>query len=202
MRAVDTNEPITVVSGLPRSGTSLMMQMLDASGISILSDGERARDDSNPNGYYELEAVKATARDASWVEDAPGRAVKVIHALLPHLPAHHRYRVILMQRDTREVVASQSRMLASTPSAQRTISDARLAEVFRQQLEETKELLEREAHFEWIGVRHADLFTDDELTVRRICRFLGLSGCVEIMRDCVDPGLYRERARESTKPEA
>lgn len=178
-----------------------MMQMLEASGVSILSDDERERDVSNPNGYYELEAVKSTPRDASWVEDAPGQAVKVIHALLPHLPEHHDYRVILMQRDIHEVITSQSRMLAESQQEQPTLPQERLAEVFRQQLEETKALLEHEERFEWIGVRHADLFSDDELTVRRVCRFLGLSGCVEAMRGCVDPSLYRER-REPAKSDA
>lgn len=189
--------PITVVSGLPRSGTSMMMQMLEASGMPILCDHERTRDESNPNGYYELEAVKSTARDASWVEAAPGHVVKVIHALLPHLPADYRYRVILMQRDVREVVTSQSRMLGSLESDASQLSDERLADIFRVQLDETRQLLERDPRFEWIAVRHADLFDEDDLTVRRICRFLDLSDCAEAMRDRVDPALYRVRA-EST----
>lgn len=175
-----------------------MMQMLEASGVSILSDDKRERDVSNPNGYYELEAVKSTARDATWVEEAPGHAVKVIHALLPHLPEHHDYRVILMQRDVREVVASQSRMLGGGQPGDDGLSQKRLAEVFSQQLEETRQLLEREKRFNWIAVRHADLFNDDELSVRRVCRFLGLSGCVEKMRKRVDPSLYRERAEPDT----
>ena len=127
--------------------------------------------------------------------------MKVIHALLPHLPGHHDYRVVLMQRDFREVVASQSRMLAEGSQDRAPVPDERLAEIFRQQHEETKALLDLEPHFEWIGVRHADLFNNDELTVRRICRFLGLSNCIKAMRECVDPSLYRERL-DAAKPVA
>lgn len=200
MRAVQAEAPIIVVSGLPRSGTSLMMQMLEAAGVPILDDGQREEDDSNPNGYYELEAVKATAHDAAWVEEAPGHAVKVIHALLPHLPAHHHYQVLLMQRDAHEVVASQNRMLENDASSDPGMSDARLVEVFNQQMEKTTRLLGEENHFEWTTVRHADLFGDDELSIRRICRFLGLPGSVKKMRARIDPSLYRARATAPKAP--
>src|SRR5688572_8703668 len=104
-------DSITVVSGLPRSGTSLMMQMLQAGGMPVLTDGERSADESNPRGYLELEAVKRTRSDAGWIAEAVGKAVKVIHLQLRDLPSSHQYRVIFMRRDLNEVVASQQSML-------------------------------------------------------------------------------------------
>ncbi|MGE3544635.1 MAG: sulfotransferase family protein, partial [Kofleriaceae bacterium] len=101
-------QPIVfVVSGLPRSGTSMMMRMLAEGGAPILADATRRPDADNPRGYYELEAVKRTARDASWVADAPGRVVKVISSLLPHLPTEWTYRVLFMRRSIDQVVRSQ-----------------------------------------------------------------------------------------------
>src|SRR6476646_10559062 len=90
---------VIVVSGLPRSGTSLMMNMLRAGGVPIVADGLRTADDDNPKGYFELERVKQMQKgDVAWVEDAPGQAVKVISALLEHLPALQTYKVLFMQR--------------------------------------------------------------------------------------------------------
>jgi len=202
---------IVVVTGHPRSGTSLMMQMLEAAGVSILRDNDRPGDVSNPNGYYELAAVKSTARDSTWVDGAPGHAVKVIHALLPHLPRDRSYRVILMQRDLREVIESQARMLdgrsdaRSDPGADasRDLPDARLEEIYAAQLDETRELLDREPCFEWIEVRHADLIAGDRETTLAIRRLLNLSARDEAMREAIDPTLYRSRAAASiSEPEA
>ena len=100
---------ITVVSGLPRSGTSMMMQMLAAGGISPMTDEVRAADSDNPRGYYELEKVKHLRQDHTWLKDAVGKAVKIVHLLLMELPADRDYRVILMQRDLEEVLRSQAR---------------------------------------------------------------------------------------------
>src|SRR5438046_6429896 len=102
---------ITVVSGLPRSGTSLMMQMLRAGGMPVRTDGFRKADEDNPRGYLEYEPVKRTREDSSWVSDAVGKAVKVVYLLLRDLPDGFDYRVILMRRSLREVLASQSAML-------------------------------------------------------------------------------------------
>src|SRR5688572_25986263 len=102
---------VAVVSGLPRSGTSLMMRMIDAGGIPALTDGVRRPDADNPHGYFELEAAKRLRADAAWVDAAVGRVVKVVHWLLPHLPGRHAYRVVLMRRAMAEVLASQAAML-------------------------------------------------------------------------------------------
>jgi hypothetical protein len=105
-------DDIVVVSGLPRSGTSLLMQMLQAGGIPILTDGVRAADEDNPRGYLEYEPVKATLRDSSWISAARGKAVKVVVPLVCHLPAGFAYRFILVERDYNRVLDSQARMLA------------------------------------------------------------------------------------------
>src|SRR5690349_18862446 len=90
---------VTVVTGVPRSGTSLMMQMLEAGGISALTDNQRPPDIHNPRGYFEYDLVKRIAQDASWMEAARGKAVKIIYRLLPHLPPEFEYRVVFMDRD-------------------------------------------------------------------------------------------------------
>ena len=100
-------EAITVVSGLPRSGTSMMMGMLEAGGMELLTDGIRTADQDNPKGYYEYERVKQIEHDQAWLVDARGKAVKMIAALLRHLPPEHDYRIVFMRRDVGEVLASQ-----------------------------------------------------------------------------------------------
>src|SRR5450432_3057856 len=105
---------ITVVSGLPRSGTSLMMQMLAAGGMPLLTDQIRAPDQDNPRGYFEFERVKQIKRDQAWLGSAVGKAVKIIHLLLYDLPPNRNYRVIFMRRNIEEVLISQRKMLQRT----------------------------------------------------------------------------------------
>ena len=125
---------ITVVSGLPRSGTSLLMQMLRAGGVPILSDQVRAEDANNPRGYLEFEPVKRLARDASWIPQARGKAVKVIAQLIGKLPPDERYHIIMMRRDVDEVITSQMQMLErlGTPSTS-SVPPAQLARIFARQ---------------------------------------------------------------------
>ena len=116
----------TIVTGIPRSGTSLMMSILGAAGLPLLIDDERPADLSNPRGYFEYAPVKRGAADLSWLEEARGRVVKIIHALLPELPRDRTYRVVLMERPIAEVVASQDRMLAAQGPAGASSGAARL----------------------------------------------------------------------------
>ncbi|MCA1601952.1 MAG: sulfotransferase [Acidobacteria bacterium] len=110
----EAEESIIIVSGLPRSGTSMMMRMLEAGGINVLTDGIRKADEDNPEGYYEVELVKTLKQqsDKLWLGDARGKAVKVISALLDTLPQSYRYKVIFMNRNLAEVIASQNKMRA------------------------------------------------------------------------------------------
>lgn len=125
---------ITVVTGLPRSGTSMMMQMLAASGMTAFTDGARSADTNNPHGYFEHEAVKHLHRDASWIAGARGRTVKIIAALLPFLPESDQegeplhYRVLFMIRPLDEVMASRHRMLEESPSQVQGMQAARTQE--------------------------------------------------------------------------
>lgn len=187
-------EPTIVVSGLPRSGTSLMMGLLEAAGVSILQDHARAPDASNPRGYYELNAVKRTASDPSWLADAPGRAVKVIHRLLDTLPRDRLYRVILMRRPASEVVASQDRMLARLGEAPIDLPGSRLAEILEAQLAEATTLLDREPCFEWISVDYPALVADPVLQCARWIAFLGLAVRPDAVAPLIDPALQRERS--------
>lgn len=190
-------ETIVVVTGLPRSGTSLVMRMIDAGGIPALSDDHRAPDENNPHGYFELEAVKATGRDASWVEAAAGRSVKVIHALLPRLPEGHRYDVILVERDLHEVAASQRAMLVrgGAPGGDAS-EDARWAQVFARQLEETRRWLDDAPHVRWTSVAHRRLLRDPVGSARSLATFLARPVDVERMAAQVDATLYRSRGED------
>ncbi|MGH0038567.1 MAG: sulfotransferase family protein [Myxococcota bacterium] len=184
---------IILVSGTPRSGTSLMMQMLEAAGVPLQVDHRRPADASNPRGYFELEAVKATRRDAGWVSEASGRAVKVIHAHLAHLPPERSYRVLWMERDAREVVASQNRMLARSGDDAAGVSEARLIDLQERQATAGRTLLEEAPHFEWLPVSHAALLRDPMAVAREVVAFLGLDAPAAALAAVVDPRLYRER---------
>ena len=128
-------EPIVIVSGLPRSGTSMMMKMLDAAGIPIMTDAIRAADIDNPKGYFEYERVKDLEKDPdrSWVRDARGKALKVISWLLKDLPDENAYRIVFMRRDIDEVLASQNKMLEHRGEDDAT-DDAIMAEAYRNHL--------------------------------------------------------------------
>jgi hypothetical protein len=184
-----------VVSGLPRSGTSMVMGMLQAAGIETLSDGQRRADDDNPKGYFEDERVKALARepDKSWVREARGKAVKVISYLLKDLPADNQYKVILLERDLDEVLASQAKMIERRGEADAT-GDEQMAAAFRKLMAQTDELLERSSHFESLRVRYSDVVGHPKVEAERINAFLGGTLDTNAMAAFVDPGLYRNRS--------
>ena len=190
---------ITIVSGLPRSGTSLMMQMLAAGGIPPLTDAQRASDESNPRGYLELEAVKRLKADKSWLPQARGKAVKVIHLLLPELigqgvPEDLRFRVVMMRRPVAEVVASQRAMLARQGKAAAALPDAQLGKLFTDQLERVERLLADHPAFEVCPVQYPVLVADPAAEAARVNVFLGGSLDEAAMARSVDPALYREKA--------
>src|SRR3989442_525361 len=134
---------ITIVTGLPRSGTSVMMQMLGAGGLAPLTDGLRQPDEDNPRGYFEFEPVKQIKRDTAWLELAVGKVVKMVHLLLPELPLDrdHRYRVIMMRRDLGEVLESQKKMLMRKGRAGADLDSEKLRSVFEQQLSRVDQFL-------------------------------------------------------------
>ena len=188
---------IAVVSGLPRAGTSLVMQMLAAGGLPPLTDRHRAADESNPRGYYEDERVKRLRTDRAFLAEAPGHAVKIIHLLLPELPtdAGYTFRVLFLRRNLDEVLASQRAMLARTPSsAAPPLDTARLAAVFTAQLAKADAFLRAHpAVFTALDVAHHDLLTDPAAGAARLNVFLGGSLDAGKMAGVVDGTLWRQR---------
>ncbi len=193
-RRLRFGRPIIVVSGLPRSGTSMAMKMLEAGGVEIVTDGEREADEDNPRGYYEDERVKdlATATDKSWLRASRGRAVKVISFLLKDLPPDLNYRVILMRRDLEEVLASQRKMLDRRGETDDT-PDERMMELWQDQLWRVNYLLRTAPQFEWIEVEYGEALRDPAGAATRIASLVdGLDE--RAMAEVVDPSLYRNRA--------
>lgn len=191
---------ITIVSGLPRSGTSLAMRMLDAGGIPALTDGQRTADDSNPKGYFELEAAKRTKADAAWLSGAAGKAVKIITLLIPDLPTDRTYRVLFMRRDLREVVESQAVMLARMGKKGGGLSPAQLIALYQKQIQAAEAYFAKSPSFRVLDVRYADLVADAAPQVASIDEFLGGGMDRAAMAASVDPSLYRQRAADAPAP--
>jgi hypothetical protein len=190
----ESGKPIVVVSGLPRSGTSMAMRMLEAGGLEILSDGLRVADESNPNGYFEDERVKSLHADPdkSWLKDARGKAVKIISFLLRDLPGSNHYRVIFMQRNLDEVMASQRQMLGAAHAGD-AASDARLAAGYADHLAAVKVLLAERPYFDVLYLEHQDVMRQPAEHAEQIARFLGGDLDVAKMAAAVDPKLHRNR---------
>lgn len=184
---------VTIVSGLPRSGTSLMMQMLQAGGMSLLTDGQRVPDEHNPRGYFEHEGVKHSRNDLSWLEQSDGKVVKVIHLLLPHLPADRNYRVIFMMRDLEEVIISQRAMLKQQGRTAATMTDEVLADIFKKQLATVRHWLANQPNFHVLYVNYRDVIDHPMVVTGQINLFLSGNLLIADMAAAVDPALYRQR---------
>jgi hypothetical protein len=182
---------IIIVSGLPRSGTSLMMQMLAQGGFEAVTDHIRTADTDNPRGYYELEKVKRIKEDASWLPETRGKVFKMVSQLLFDLPATERYRVIFMQRDLDEMLVSQEKMLErlNRPAAPREAVKG----AFVRHLEKLHDWLGRQDNIRVFWVNYRELVDAPDLMARRVDEFLGGKGNVEAMAQAVDPSLYRNR---------
>lgn len=190
------DEFVSVVSGLPRSGTSMMMSMLEAGGIAPISDGIRTADDDNPKGYYEFERVKKIKEDAGWIPEAKGKAVKMISKLVVELPEGHQYRVIFMRRKMDEILASQKRMMERRGTIRDDgPSDEVMAQFFEKHVKDTLDRLRNGPQFEYIEVDYNAILTGgaDE-AIARIDTFLGGNLDRAAMRKVVDDNLYRQRA--------
>jgi tetratricopeptide (TPR) repeat protein len=184
---------VTVVTGLPRSGTSMMMQMLDAGGLPVLSDGQRIPDTDNPRGYFEYEKVANLRVDSEWIHGARGKAVKVVAQLLPHLP-RGAYRVIFMDRNLDEIVQSQRRMLDRNGRLGSRLTDDRLKEVFSKQLGLVAKLLS-DSSLPVLKVDFLRCVEEPSAVANEVSLFLGGELCIDRMVKAVDPALYRERTR-------
>ncbi len=193
-RKLAYGKPVVVVSGLPRSGTSMTMKMLDAGGMSIVTDELRKADEDNPKGYFELEKVKDLEKDPdkSWLVDARGKTIKVISFLLKELPATNNYKVLFMNRNLDEILASQAKMLARRGESSET-SDDKMKELWEDHLWKVKYRVKRQPHFELLELHYKDVLGNPAEQAKRIHDFIGLELDVEKMARVVDKQLYRNR---------
>jgi hypothetical protein len=182
---------IIIVSGLPRSGTSLMMQMLSHGGLEVLTDNVRTADVDNPRGYYELEQAKRVRADASWLPEARGKVVKMVSQLLYDLPPTERYRVIFMERDLEEMLASQERMLQRLGRAAAPRDAMKRSYILH--LDRLRAWLGQQGHFEVLHVSYNQLLKQPEEEAKRVGEFLDHLPDVENMVRAVDPTLYRSK---------
>lgn len=189
------SQPITIVSGLPRSGTSMMMKMLEAGGVPILTDHRRTPDDDNPAGYYEFERVKKLGQgDFDWLADAQGKALKVIAALIIHLPPAYTYQIVFMRREMSEILASQRKMLLNRGEDPNKIDDAEIAELFEKHLSKVIGWIDQQPNMKKIDLSYNLLFRNPEPQVARLNRFLGDRLDVGKMLTVINPDLYRQRS--------
>jgi len=176
-----------------------MMQMLQAGGMPVVSDGQRAADADNPRGYLELEAVKKLKADSSWLTTAHGHAVKVISMLLYELPPSHPYRVIFMLRDLDEVLASQREMLLRRGSAA-DADDGAMGRHLETHLRKLEAWLAERPNFRVLYCRYGDLLRDPATEIGRIQTFLDCPLDEHAMTLAIDPALHRNRAGGSEIP--
>ncbi|MFZ1708926.1 MAG: sulfotransferase domain-containing protein [Anaerolineae bacterium] len=186
---------VTVVSGLPRSGTSMMMQMLAAGGLSAMTDAIRQADADNPRGYFEVERVKRLKDgDGAWMSEAQGKAIKIISALLEHLPPNQRYKVIFMQRTLAETLASQRKMLIHRGEDPARIDDAELTRLFQKHLQKVEAWLAGQPNIAVLYVNYNEMIAAPSPFLTQINRFLDQRLDSEQMLAAVDRTLYRNRA--------
>jgi hypothetical protein len=189
----DSTDFLTIVSGLPRSGTSMMMRMLEAGGMPVLIDDIREPDDDNPRGYYEYEAVKRTKQDPSWLEGCEGKAVKMVYRLLYDLPTDRQYRVLFMRRRLAEVLASQRTMLQRKGAPADAAMDAQMEALFRRELSAFEEWVVQQSHIKLIDVDYNRIQSDPSAEIGRVHEFLGGGLDMSEMVAVVDASLYRNR---------
>jgi hypothetical protein len=194
-------QSITIVSGLPRSGTSVMMRMLWAAGLPLLADGRRTPDSDNPHGYFEDERVKQLARDTAWLSEARGQVVKVVAPLLSLLPPGERYRVIFMERDIEEVLDSQQTMLDRLGREGARLSRERLSRSLQGQVTRGKALL-HVRQIPVLYVAYRDVMEEGPSVAARVGRFLGAGADPARMAAAIDPSLGRHRRPSSPAAEA
>ncbi|MGO4881108.1 MAG: alkaline phosphatase family protein [Bryobacteraceae bacterium] len=191
---VDRARVVTIVAGLPRSGTSMMMQLLAAAGIAPYTDRQRVADPDNPRGYFEHENAARLHQDASWISVARGKAVKIVAHLLPYLPAGEEYRIVFMHRDLNEVVASQRAMLARLARTGARLDDRALARTYTRQLVQVQTWLQHRPETQVLPVSYAEALRDPIGTAARLAGFLGQPFDESAAALAVDPSLRRQKS--------
>ncbi len=189
------NSEIIIVSGLPRCGTSLMMQMLANGGIEVVADHIRSADADNPRGYYEFERVKKIKQDASWLPEARGRAVKMVSQLLYDLPATERYLIVFMVRDMDEMLDSQEKMLKRL--GRKAAPRGEIKPAFAKHLERLFQWLGQQPHMQVLRISYNALLQHPQDQAQLVSDFLGRRIDPERMIQAVDRDLYRNRKDSS-----
>ncbi|RMF62436.1 MAG: sulfotransferase family protein [Calditrichaeota bacterium] len=186
---------VVVVSGLPRSGTSMMMKMLEAGGLEPLVDNIRKPDEDNPKGYYEFEAVKELDKNnTAWLKDAGGKVVKIISQLLQYLPSDHRYKVLFMRRKMAEILASQKQMLIRRGEPTDRVSDEEMAKMFELHLMKVESWLAKQPNFDVLYINYNEVLENPAAFIPKINEFLGGSLDTGKMATVIDKSLHRQRA--------
>jgi hypothetical protein len=191
----DQGEPIVVVSGLPRSGTSMMMKMLEAGGLQVMTDGQREADVDNPRGYFELERVKDLEKetDKSYLRGARGKVLKVISFLVKDLPDDNDYRVIFMRRDLDEVLTSQNKMIDRLGATDTAAQDEAMKEAYRNDIVRVRLHCRKRENFELIETHYKSTVETPAETARAVNAFLRNRLDEAEMLAAVDSSLYRNR---------
>jgi LPS sulfotransferase NodH len=186
---------ITIVSGLPRSGTSLMMQMLNAGGMHVLSDGERKADSDNPRGYLEWERIKQLPKEPGLIGEAENKVVKVISQLILALPEGHEYRIVFMQRPLPEVLKSQDEMLRRRGNFETSSASAAIEEAFQRHLREVNRWLATKPNIQVLRLHYHRVLRDPKAVSGELAEFLGITLDIDAMIRQVDASLYRNRMK-------
>jgi len=194
LRKKKSGPPVVIVSGLPRSGTSMMMRMLENGGLFPLIDNQRTADDDNPRGYYEYELVKKLPEgNVAWLPLAQGKAVKVISALLKYLPEGYSYQVLFMQRAIAEILASQRKMLYRRGEDANKVNDSDMNRYFETHLAQVSEWMSSRRDFRVMYVDYNEFIRNPHPSVEEVNKFLGGKLDTDAMLSVVDPNLYRQR---------
>jgi hypothetical protein len=192
--SIDLKNTIIVVSGLPRSGTSMVMSMLEAGGLPLLKDGIRKADDDNPKGYYEYERVKKLREgDVAWLPEAQGKVVKIISYLLLSLPETYTYRVLFVRRKLPEIIASQRKMLIRRGEDPDKVSEEELTHILTKHLSQVDAWMKDQPHMEHIDIDYNRMVKDPQEDILHINTFLGGALDAGKMTQVIDPDLYRQR---------
>lgn len=196
LRALKYGKPVVVVSGLPRSGTSMAMKMLEAGGMELVVDHVRTADEDNPKGYYEDERVKdlAEAEDSGWIREARGKAIKVVSPLINHLPGDTRYKVVFMRRDLSEVLASQAKML-DRRGEEHDAADGEMVRMYEGHLDKVQFQMRFRENFDTLYLDYPDVVANPRAAAEQIADFVGCGLDVDKMVGVVDRSLYRNRVK-------
>ena len=188
------SKTVVIVSGLPRSGTSMMMKMLEAGGQAILTDNLREADANNPKGYYEFERVKNMKDgDLAWMSEAIGKVVKIVTGLIMFLPASYNYKIIFMRRDLNEILSSQKKMLGRLGKEDDKVEDEKMKKIYQEHLKQVNAWIVKQPNIEVLYVNYNTMLGNPLESLQKVNEFLGGEMDVNVMAGVVNKELYRER---------